>query len=126
MNKYTKEEILKMSKKQIDLITTTKLNTNNYCNNCKYCKCCNSCKYCKYCYNCNYCKYCYNCNSCNYCYNCNYCCDCYDCNDCDYCYDCYDCNDCNYCYKCSGLSFKKYHILNIEFTEEEYKNIIGR
>ena len=54
---------------------------------------------------------CYGCTRCTDCYGC------YDCKDCTRCDDCYDCTDCMFC---KGLIDKKYCILNIQFTEEEY------
>ena len=73
--------------------------------------------------NCINCPDCPDCHDCNDCTDCKYCANCTNCHDC---YDCYDCNDCYDCKYCTDLNSKRYHILNIKFTKEEYEEIMGK
>jgi len=69
------------------------------------------------------------CNECAYLQNCYECLDCdnlysvrfaqnsSNCNNCSYIYECKDCSD---CYLCSNLIWKKYCILNKQYTKQEY------
>jgi len=100
----TKEEILKMGKNE--LLKAFLVLTENYF---AYCYNCKNCDHCYYCYNCDHCD---NCNHCYYCYNCD---QCDNCNHCDNCYNC------EYCYLCTGQTGKRYMILNVQFTKEEYE-----
>lgn len=40
--------------------------------------------------------------------------------------DCHNCSDCFQCFSCKRLKNKKYCILNIEFTKEEYSEILKK
>ena len=40
------------------------------------------------------------------------------------CYFCYDLRGCNDCFMCSGLRNKNYFYKNIQYSKEEYKNIL--
>ena len=59
---------------------------------------------------------CYECTDCSRCSNCT------DCSRCLYCTDCYDCYECSRCLYCRNLRSKteSFYICNIEVTEEEY------
>ena len=71
----------------------------------------------EYCDDCDSCKYC---DDCDYCKSCDYCTACRNCKSCDNCDSCKSCDSCDNCYYCDNLTGKKYCILNIQFTKEEY------
>jgi hypothetical protein len=50
---------------------------------------------------------------------------CYNCEMLYYCINCYDCVRCEFCIWCYNLRNRKYCINNIQYTEEEYKQIIA-
>jgi hypothetical protein len=104
-----KEDILKMSKEELE----KQFNIINNFNNCYYQDYCNDCFDCNACYTCNNCD---NCNYCNYCY------------DCDYCIKCDNCKNLVNGIYCSNLMFKqkdtnKYYVLNIKVTKEEFEEV---
>ena len=68
---------------------------------CKNCAACNDCLYCKYCSNCTFCTCC------------------------SWCSYCKGCIDCENCYLCNGLKNKMYYIRNIQFSREEYREVIN-
>ncbi|MFK7780434.1 MAG: hypothetical protein QM490_04865 [Candidatus Gracilibacteria bacterium] len=41
------------------------------------------------------------------------------------CHFCYSCENCTDCFMCSGVNNKKYHILNKEYSEKEYKEKVN-
>ena len=92
----TKKEILKMSKKELKE-EYYKVPVNREDKNCS------NCSYCHYCSNCSYCHYC------SYCF------------DCSYCSNCSDCFNCSYC---TSQKDKRYMILDIQLTKEEYEKKI--
>ena len=65
--------------------------------------------------NCSYCFNCFNCSDCSYCSYCSYCFNCFNCSDC---FNCFNCSDCDYCTSQKG---KKYMILDVQLTKEEYE-----
>ena len=72
---------------------------------------------------CKDCEYCEGCESCRDCKNCEYCECCKDCEDCKYCKECKACDDCRFCH---NLISKRYCILNVQFTKEEYESFINK
>ena len=96
----TKEEILKMSKKELNNYKWHEdlniANTNTRCSDCSDC---------------------FRCYGCSDCSNCSDCFRCYGCTDCS---DCTDCSGCSDCYRCRYLRNKQYCICNVQFTKEEY------
>jgi hypothetical protein len=110
----TKEEILKMSKKQLESYKWSddlKKTDDNVC-----CDSCNSCDNCSDCFDC---FDCFNCSNCSDCF------DCYSCDSCDNCYSCDSCDNCSYCFDClfcRNLKSKRfgYYICNVEVTKEEF------
>ena len=62
-------------------------------------------------------EYCYNCTSVEESYGCKMCLTCTACSNVEYCEQCFDCE---YCFGCIGLRHKKYCILNVQYTEDEY------
>ncbi len=40
------------------------------------------------------------------------------------CWYCFNCFNCTNCFGCVGLKYKKYHIFNKEYTEEEYNKVV--
>jgi hypothetical protein len=91
----TKEEILKMSKTELE-----KYKWSNDLNEQRF-----DCSH--------------HCSDCYFCYDCYFCSDCYRCSDCYFCYDCYFCSDCYLCRDVKGL---KYAICNVEMSKKEYEN----
>jgi hypothetical protein len=67
------------------------------------------------------CSDCYNCSNCAHCHNCNDCSDCFNCSNCDGCFDCDGCFYCFNCYCCRNLRRESYCICNIKLTREEYE-----
>ena len=61
------------------------------------------------------------CTSCSHCINCTDCINCSHCSDCSYCYCCIDCSHCSDCSYCRNLKNKKYCICNVQLTKEEYE-----
>ncbi len=57
------------------------------------------------------------CRNCNYIYNARGCIGCHNCDSVIECVQCVDCRDCAYCV---GLNGARFHILNKEYSEEEY------
>ena len=66
----TKEELLKMNKKEIE--EYLKLRENKKNSGCSYCSDCSGCS------NCSNCSYCSGCSDCSGCYDCSYCSNCSD------------------------------------------------
>ena len=104
----TKEELLKMSKKELFNYKWSKELKDN-------CSDCSSCS---------------DCLSCSDCSDCSDCWDCLDCSDCSYCWDCSDCSNCLFCshcldcYMCRNVKGLKYAICNVEFDKETYEKKI--
>ncbi len=89
----TKEEILKMSKAELEDLDVLKHNKID-CFNCPrvlFCRDCHGCSECLSCFAC------LNCHNCSFCHN---------------------CLDCSFCY---GLKDAKHMIRNVQFTKEEYE-----
>ena len=109
----TKEEILKMSKKELDDYKWDKdLNNkveNSYCSDCSNCS---GCAYCSVCSVCSYCSYCSNCSDCSYCFGCS---NCSNCSNCSY------CSGCSSCSYCRNIEEEQYMICNVQLTKEEYE-----
>lgn len=63
------------------------------------------------------------CRSCNYVYNSR---NCISCHNSDSLIDCVQCIDCRDCLYCVGLNGARFHILNREYTEEEYYQTLKR
>ncbi len=61
---------------------------------------------------------CYECIDSEHLYNCDHCQDSQNCRDCKYCYDARQCQNCAFCV---GIRNAKYHILNKEYSKEEYE-----
>jgi len=61
------------------------------------------------------------CRNCNYVYNSRACINCHNSDSIIECVQCIDCRDCAYCV---GLNGARFHILNKEYTEEEYYNTL--
>jgi len=61
------------------------------------------------------------CRNCNYVYNSRACIGCHNSDSCIECIQCVDCRDCAFC---AGLNGARFHILNREYTEEEYYKIL--
>ena len=67
----------------------------------------------------------------NNCYDCTYCFDSYNLNysinsrNCLDSYFLYDCRECEHCFMCYNLRFKKYCIINKQYTKEEYCNLLA-
>jgi len=78
-----------------------------------------SCKDCIDCLNCYKSTLCIECIDCSECYNTAYCEKSHGCRDSKFLYDCKGCAN---CFGCSGLRNKEYHIFNIKYSKEEYKN----
>ena len=57
------------------------------------------------------------CRNCNYVYNARACISCHNCDSVVECVQCVDCRDCAFCV---GLNGARFHILNKEYSEEEY------
>lgn len=56
-------------------------------------------------------------------FNLNFCDTCWDCSNLEYCELCFNCHN---CFGCVGLKNKKYHILNKEYSPEEYEKEVKR
>jgi hypothetical protein len=65
-----------------------------------------------------YLQECYECIDCDHLQNVRHAQDSKNCNDCDYIYACTNCSD---CFLCSNLNWKKYCILNTQYTKSEYQ-----
>jgi len=78
----------------------------------------NRCKNCKDCWNCRDCKDCWNCKDCRDCKDCKNCKDCWNCRNCKDCWNCWNCKDCR---NCKLQDNKRYMILDVQFTKEEYE-----
>ena len=98
-----KETLLNMSAKEIEGYNLSKTNS---------CINCDSCVYCDYCTGCTNCKNCTNCTNCTNCGNCYTC------------INCTTCTSCTSCYRCTKLKDKKFSILNVQLTKEEYETKI--
>ena len=61
------------------------------------------------------------CRNCNYTYNSRACISCHNCDSIIECVQCIDCRDCAFCV---GLNGARFHILNKEYAEEEYYNVL--
>lgn len=61
------------------------------------------------------------CRNCNYVYNSR---NCISCHNCDTVIDCIQCVDCRDCSFCVGLNGARFHILNKEYSEAEYYEIL--
>ena len=61
------------------------------------------------------------CRNCNYVYNSRACINCHNCDSLIECVQCVDCRDCAFCI---GLNGAQFHILNKEYSELEYYNIL--
>jgi len=114
----TKEEILKMTAKELesykwsdDLDGVIDNNECTDCIDCSYCFFSDNCNECTDCIDCSYCFFSDNCNECTDCTNCDYC---TNCTNCDY------CTACDYSYKCRNAKGLRYAICNVELSKEEY------
>lgn len=67
---------------------------------------------------------CVNCIDCVYCVNCADCINCFRCISCENCINCKFCLNCLFCTNCMYCNFKKFMVLNIQLSEEEYKTFI--
>ena len=65
----------------------------------------------------------YECIRCENCFNSSYIHECENCSDCHYCSDLKGCMN---CFGCFGLRHKKYYFFNNPFSEEEYKEKVGK
>ena len=95
----TKEEILKMSKEELNQYrwhTDLNLANNDPRSDCIDCSDCRDCSHCIHCI------------------------DCSDCSHCSDCIDCIDCSDCGSCHFCRNAEGLRYAICNVELTKEEY------
>ena len=111
----TKEEILKMNKKELrnykcDEDLDEELNFN--CFNCI--DCLNSIDL----FDCDDCINCRNCRDSTNLF------DCINCRDSIDSFDCLDCKNCKNCAYCRNIKHKQYCICNVQLTEEEYKKKI--
>jgi hypothetical protein len=97
-----------------------------------------ACKDCVRCANCMFCQECEGCYGCTHCIacelsnNCTHCVDSRSLNSCAYCVQSENCansaylsysrnlSDCTYCFGCVGLTKKDFHILNQQFTRQDY------
>jgi hypothetical protein len=52
--------------------------------------------------------------------------DCTDCTGCKDCTDCKGCKDCKDCTSCKDCTDSQYKILNVQLTQEEYKQKLQR
>lgn len=66
-------------------------------------------------------QYSYQLISCDSCSSCTYSIDCRNCDSCSY---CFDCRQCTHCFLCSSLSDKQYCFQNIQYSPEEYQQLI--
>ena len=74
----------------------------------------------KNCFDCSFCykgENSYGCLDCEDFYSAMVCTNCKNIAQCSYCTDCRDCSD---CVGCVGISWKKFHIFNVEFSKEDY------
>lgn len=78
------------------------------------------------CRNCTACKNCIDCEKCSECKTCIVCTDLKCCHSCSACMVCTKCTNCKDCFLCVSLAGKKFHVLNVEFTEDEYNAIITK
>lgn len=128
MQKFTKEEIYKMSAEQ--LIEAAQANCHeqeadsdiNYdcydCESSKRCKSCEACTNCKDCYKCNRCVNCTFCICCDDCIQCH----CSSlCKRCTRCYRCVNCKNCFDCFGCNSLDTASHHILNVRVSAKMYE-----
>jgi hypothetical protein len=95
----TKEEILKMSKKEIN---QEFLNLKNKANS-----------------NCSNCYDCFDCYDCSKCYNCSNCSDCFDCSNCFYCYKCKSVSNLRYAICNVELTKEEYEAKMKDIKKEE-------
>ncbi len=75
---------------------------------------------------------CYRCQKSQYCYECvtsqrlNNCCFCIDCDNSAHLYRCRGCIGCHDCIGCLGLENQSYHIMNKQYTKEEYISYVEK
>ena len=113
----TKEELLKMSKKELFNYNWSKELEDN-------CSDCSNCLHCSDCSNCLHCSDCSDCRDCSYCSDCSDCWNCLYCRDCSDCLNCWNCWNCSFCYMCRNVKGLKYAICNVEFDKETYEKKI--
>lgn len=68
------------------------------------------------------CKYCYECIDCENCYELNFSQNCENCFESEYLYNCRSCKD---CFLCCNLIHKRYHILNKEYSRNDYEKKVA-
>lgn len=91
--------------------------------NCFYCGDSRKDRFCADLTFCENCELCYECVDSETCYNSDYLQDCKNCTDCGFCNYCTGCKN---CFLCTNLTRKNFHILNREYSKEEYFEEVER
>ena len=100
------------------------------CKDCERCANCMFCSTCEGCFGCTHCTGCIQCNHCSHCvdsktmHNCAYCVQSENCIQSAYVFLSRNLADCTYCFGCVGLSKKDFHILNQQFSRQEYFELV--
>jgi hypothetical protein len=102
------------------------------CKDCELCAACMFCTACRSCYRCTHCRGCQDCSHCSHCqdstgcHGCAYCVKSENCSGSNYLTLSQNCADCNYCFGCVGLQRKDFHILNRQYTRQEYFELVRK
>lgn len=96
------------------------------CAGCIFCRDCDACYKCTYCHQCSGCSHCSHSIDCDACHGSSYSIACANCTGSTYLINCHACSDCTYCFGCVGLIKQEFHILNVQYTREEYFRITRR
>jgi hypothetical protein len=110
---FTKDQILWMSRVDLDDLLILRRSGCTDCSDCSRCSDCSCCTDCSCC------------SCCSRCVRCIRCVRCCDCTDCSRCYDCTDCSRCFDCFGCSGQTDKRHMVLNVQMTMAEYKRFLA-